>query len=334
MERVSKTTKSKGGGNYFASPTKLPMIPSGSKLLDLALGGGWARHRISNIVGDKSTGKTLLAIEACANFVHTVPKGRVRYRETESAFDVPYAKAIGFPVDKVDFGDPLDTVEDLYEDLNRICKGSRGEELVIIDSLDSLSDAEEISRDFSAGSYGGAKAKNMSKMFRMLRRAMSDAKVTLIIISQIRDKMNVVGYGKKTTRSGGRALDFYASQILNIAYMGRVTKTVSKIKRPSGIKISAFCEKNKIGLPLRTANFRIMFGYGIDDSYSCLEWLKEAGRLGQLGIKNIGDHMEKVNNMSNEDYHAEIKRIYDCVEHNWYDIERGFIPTRKKYIQA
>jgi predicted ATP-dependent serine protease len=53
------------GGNYFAHPkTKLKFIPSGCKLLDLALGGGWARGRVANIVGDKSTGKTLLCIEA------------------------------------------------------------------------------------------------------------------------------------------------------------------------------------------------------------------------------------------------------------------------------
>ena len=41
---------------------------SGAVLLDLVLGHGWPIGRIINIVGDRSSGKTLLAIEACANF--------------------------------------------------------------------------------------------------------------------------------------------------------------------------------------------------------------------------------------------------------------------------
>src|SRR4051812_44225583 len=76
------------GGSYFTKPiSDIEFIPSGCKLLDLSLGGGWARRRISNIVGDKSTGKTLLAIEASANFAQMLKKRCVvRYREVEDAF--------------------------------------------------------------------------------------------------------------------------------------------------------------------------------------------------------------------------------------------------------
>ena len=60
-----------GGGNYFSSPkTDIQFIPSGCKILDLALGGGgWARRRIANIIGNFSSGKSLLVIEASTNFV-------------------------------------------------------------------------------------------------------------------------------------------------------------------------------------------------------------------------------------------------------------------------
>lgn len=329
VDRVKPGKKKvSAGGNYFSAPKKdIPFIRTGSKLLDLALGGGWARYRIANIVGDKSTGKTLLAIEACANFHAALPKGRIRYRETESAFDNDYAKAIGMPVDKVDFGDPLDTVEDLFDDLKAICKGAKGEELVIVDSLDSLSDRDELERGFDEASYGGQKAKYMSKMFRMLRRDLASNKVTLIINSQIRDKMNA-GYGKKTTRSGGRALDFYATHIVDLGYTGRVMKTVSNIKRPAGIKVSAFVSKNKISIPFRGADFRIMFGYGIDDTISCLEWLKLAGRGKSIELKSVKEHTEKLRKMSDDDYANEVKRIHVAVETNWYDIERGFVPDR------
>jgi recombination protein RecA len=43
---------------------------------------------------------------------------------------------------------------------------------------------------------------------------MSDADVTLLIVSQVRDKIGAM-FGAKHTRTGGRALDFYASQVLD-----------------------------------------------------------------------------------------------------------------------
>ena len=118
-ERVKKKVKEEGG-LYFASPkTDIQFIHSGSKLLDLALGGGWAENRIANIVGDAASGKTLLAIEACTNFANKYSDGAIRYCETEAAFSEEYAAALGMPIERVDFGEPIVTVEELFED---ICK--------------------------------------------------------------------------------------------------------------------------------------------------------------------------------------------------------------------
>src|SRR5271166_4934530 len=108
-------------GNYFTAPkTNLEFIASGCKVFDCALGGGWPLGRISNIVGDKSSGKTLIAIEACANFSRQFPNGQIYYRESEAAFDTGYAQALGMPEEKVDFGDDeFITVEDLFEDMEK-----------------------------------------------------------------------------------------------------------------------------------------------------------------------------------------------------------------------
>jgi recombination protein RecA len=151
--RVNPETIS--GGLYF--PNKNPdiqFIPSGCTVLDLALGGGgWARRRISNIVGDRSTGKTLIAIEMAANFALSEPKGNIRYREAESAFDDKYAAALGFPVERVDRGEPIDTIDDLFEDMSKVIEGAKGPELYIVDSLDALSDRDEMERAIDKGSY-------------------------------------------------------------------------------------------------------------------------------------------------------------------------------------
>ena len=88
--------------DYFLDP-KVETFSSGCAILDMALGGGWAERRMINIVGDKSTGKTLLAIEACTQFLLKYPHGDIVYCEVEAAFDKGYAAALGMPVDRVRF---------------------------------------------------------------------------------------------------------------------------------------------------------------------------------------------------------------------------------------
>lgn len=301
-----------GGGSYFTNPkTHIPLFSTGCKTLDLALGGGWAESRIANVVGDKSTGKTLLCIEGATNFAIKYPRGKIRYRECEAAFDPQYAAALGMPVDRVDFGDPLDTVEDLFEDMQKVITKASQPELYIVDSLDALSDRAELERDMDKGTFGAQKAKNLSQLFRRLVRELSRKKVTVLIVSQVRSKIGI-SFGRDTTRSGGRALDFYASQVLFLAKLSTLVKTVQGQKRPSGIRLRAKVDKLKVGgFPFREAEFNIKFGYGIDDEEACETYLRKAK------VKFGED--------------ASMGKLHRMVEQHWMEIETSLLPKKKKY---
>lgn len=330
---MKRTKLEHTGGNYFTNPkTDIQFIKSGSTMLDCALGGGWAEGRIINVVGDKSTGKTLLAIEGAANFVAKHQKGKVKYRECEAAFDPKYAGALGMPIDRVDFGDPIETIEELFADLSAAVK-SKHPTLYIVDSLDALSDRGEMERDMEQGSYGAEKAKKLSQLFRRLVRQMSDANLTLMIISQVRSKIGI-GYGRNTTRSGGRALDFYASQVVYLQHKGTERKTRRGITRPVSLKIGAKIDKNKVGLPLREATFEIEFGYGIDDLGSCVSFLKEAKMLGEAGIPLKGSKAWVAETKADSDleFNKAVQRISQLAKREWYVIERGFVSKRRKYV--
>ena len=341
VERAKRRVN--GGGNYWSAPkTDVQFIPSGCRLLDLALGGGWAENRIANIVGDKSTGKTLLAIEACANFAmkYKKSKGNIRYRECEAAFSNDYAQAIGMPIERVDFGtDPIDTVEDLFEDLTKIIEGARGPELCIVDSLDALSDRGEMSRAIDAPTFGQGKPKMMSQLFRRLVRGMARKQVTLIIISQVRTAIGVT-FGDKTSRSGGRALDFYASQVPYLSYLGKVSQTIQNQERATAIKIRTRVKKNKVGPALRDAEFKIRFGFGIDDHEASINFMDSCGRLeDDLGItkhakQKLRPYYDGVDAMDNAAYQAELARVHAAVTRVWYEIEKQSLPTRVKYNHA
>jgi len=362
------------GPEYFLAE-KVATFGTGSAMLDRVLGGGWPINRIFNLVGDKSTGKTLLAMESIVHFLmHFGWDADVDYIECEAAFDKEYAAAISIPVDRVSFpndGIPerklkrhwIHTVEDVADHLDeRLSKKYTRPRLIIIDSLDSLSDRAEVQRMLkaakkalkkgtgkeddegkAAGSYGMGKQKFLSEMFRTRTVLLAEAGITLCIVSQLRDNINAM-FGEKHKRSGGRALDFYCTHIVWLAHIAQLSRTIDKVTLPYGVLIKANCKKNKISMPFRKCQFPIKFGYGIDDMISMVDWLKKVEYLHRAFSGDNGeelsetaaaakakDFLNSLDGMPQDEYDGYIKLFTEVVTEVWAEIERKFLPTRRKY---
>lgn len=339
-----KAAAAEEGGSYFTS-SKVKFISSGCTTLDCAV-GGWPLGRCVNIVGDKAVGKTLLAIEAAANFARQYPKGKIWYRESEAAFDVDYAASVGLPKDRVDFGPEgedthWDTVEDVFEDLQKCLSKARTQPgLYIVDSLDALSSREEMKRDINAGSFKLEKQKVLGELFRRHIRNVKKSQVCFMVISQVRDRIGVV-FGDKHTRTGGKALDFYASQIVWLSNLGPAYRKVNGMKRAVGVHIRARGKKNKVGVPFRECEFIVRGNYGIDDLYANAAWLYEVDRLDDVPgiaeesrVKSPKDFLEL----------AEQRSVYDqefadrwreplraAVLKYWPLVEKDYQPIMRKY---
>ena len=330
--------------SYFANveeKSNLQFVSSGCAVMDSSLGGGWVLGRVANIVGDRSSGKTLLAIEACANFHRTYPEGMIRYAESESAFDEKYAEALGMPIEAVDFGQDKEmrTVEDWYNDTVAFLDAREKDKrpgLYILDSFDALSDDAEMSREIDKGSFGANKAKKSGELFRKLIDRIEKLDVLLIVVSQIRDKLNVT-FGETKTRSGGKALDFYASHIVWLAEIGKIKKTMQGVDRIIGVNVKVNVKKNKVGLPFRQCAYPIIFGYGIDDLTANVEWLLEVGReellKDRLGMSKAG-YKVRINNLRDkggEEVREIRATLTKLVKQEWQKVEQGFLPKSRKY---
>lgn len=327
-------------GNSLFS--EVQFIPTGSTLLDLAIGGGWAVGRIANLVGDRSTGKTLLAIEAFANFSRKFPNGRMRYGEAEAAFDNTYAIGMGFPgnVSKPtdDEGDPLMLVEEYRDDILGFIKKDEGPSLYVLDSLDALSDEAEMKLlgkktedGEDKGSFGAAKAKKLSQMFRQSVREIERADCCHIVISQVRENIGVM-FGEKFTRSGGKALDFYASQIVWLAQVAQIKRTTKGQERVVGITVEANVKKLKVGNPYRRVKFDIIFGYGVDDEMSMLSWLGSSKVYSESDVKDLKNTLSTIRGRQDRKSLEELRveLIRDATK-LWREIESNLAPPMSKY---
>lgn len=319
-----------------------PFFSTGCVLLDCVLGGhGWAENRIVNIVGDFSSNKTGLVIEAMTNFAIKHRDGRIRYAESEHAFDPAFGQQLGLPLDRVEMvrdSAPLVTVEDWYADVVEFAEQCDKPSLYVLDSLDALTTASDRNKEFGKASYGGDKAKHVNELLRKVTGALENKSITLVIVSQIRDKMGVT-FGEQHTRTGGKGLDFYASQVLWLYKLKQIKRerTIKgkKVSRTIGINLKAKCKKNKVGPPLRECEMPMYFGYGVDDVETAITYLIETGHadaMEEIGLpKTVKAAKDATSGMSDEEYHQTRLALNKAVPVVWEEMEEMFNMARSKY---
>jgi recombination protein RecA len=109
--------------------------------------------------------------------------------------------------------------------------------------------------------------------------------VLLLFTNQEREKIGVV-YGSKNTTPGGRALRFYSSIRLELRVLG----SDKEKEIPVAIRVKAIAKKNKTAPPLRTANYTITFGHGIDNVAGLFDLALESNVIEKSGAwYNFGD---------------------------------------------
>lgn len=299
------------------------LLPSGSTLLNCALSdnykAGIGAGKVINIVGDSSAGKTLLALTMLAEIAHD-PKyndytlilddvEQANEFGLEGLFGKKTAKRVEAPVHSRD-GEPIysETVEQFFANIMRRIRA--GERFVyILDSLDALTDSSEHEQagdlvkqaddamkkaskdddddgppDISMpGTYGMAKSKLMSQILRTITAGLANSGSVLVIISQTRDAINARPGQETKRRAGGRALQFYCSNVVWLS----VVKTLKGGKKESqkiiGHRVSAKIKKNKLTGKERTISFDTYHSYGVDDLGSCIDFLSEQGVFKKKG---------------------------------------------------
>jgi recombination protein RecA len=267
----------------------IPVIPTGSISLDLALGvGGIPRGRVIEIFGPEASGKTTLTLSVIAQAQKQ--GGVAAFIDAEHAFDSTYAKKIGVNLDDLLISQP-DTGEQALEIAETLVR-SNAVDLVVIDSVAALTPKAEIEGDMG-DSHMGLQARLMSQALRKLTGTISKSKTCVIFINQIREKIGVM-FGNPETTTGGRALKFYSSVRLDL-------RRISYLKNGDdviGSRVRVRVVKNKVAPPFRETEVDFLHSEGISKEFDLIDTgvnlgvLQKSGAWVLMGEEKLGQGRE------------------------------------------
>lgn len=329
-------------------------VSSGSTLLNLALTDhpdcGWRKGRMANIIGDSSAGKTFFCLTsyAEAELDPSFDKYDFIFDDAEHAndFDMKklFGKAVAKRVHNPDNGKgeftPSDKIEDFSDNLLRLIN-SKVPFFYTLDSFDALTceadsdkmEEHRIAREKgnqTKGTYGMGKAKGASGILREVCGKIENSGSVLLIISQTRDNVDPMSPSKRT-RSGGRALKFYAAHEVWL-YLGKPIKSRDRI---IGTEVEINVSKNKITGKRRSVTVSIFYDYGIDDIGSMIDFLldeKEWTGGGKSAIDTKGfvkESMSRNKLIEHIEQNELEKKLQALASKVWNDIEDSLKLNRK-----
>lgn len=289
LNKQSKDQKVAFFLNEDEAPTNVDgWISTGCAMLDVAISnrpyGGLPVGRITEITGLEQSGKSLVSAHLLAE---TQKQGGVAVLiDTETAVSRDFLEAIGVDVSKLLYvsADSVEQIFDFTETIIEKVRETSKDKLVtiVVDSVAAASTTNELASDYKKDGYATDKAIIISKAMRKITNMIGRQKISLVFTNQLRQKMNAM-FGDPWTTSGGKALAFHASVRLRLKNMGQIKMKQGGQERTVGMKVRCQVVKNRMGPPLRAADFEIFFDRGIDNYGSWLKVMKENSLVKQSG---------------------------------------------------
>lgn len=257
--------KKSGKGSIFLTGKNVGLsIPRWSTAiedLDSLVGGGFPKGRIVEIYGAESSGKTSLIY-----WLMSLHKLGV-YIPIEGTYDEERAISLGVKpkqmiVYRAEYGE---------EALNAVVKFAKaGVPIIAIDSVPACQPKEDADK-FEKGAENEARiggvARLFSKMLHTIQRICEQSGTTLILVNQVRDKMNAMLFGEKEDTPGGRAIKFYSSIRIKVARRAWIeipnkNPAVSSNNEKVGLIMKAKVTKSKVSNPFGEAELPFFFDRG------------------------------------------------------------------------
>lgn len=267
LKQINSQLKTESGDPLVAKfgnkPRNVPTVSTGSLVLDSLLGGGFAVGRVIEVFGPEASGKTSIALTAAGN----VQKqgGTVAFIDLEHALDPYYAETLGVNMTDLIFAQPDYAEQALNLMLKLINSGMV--DMIVLDSVAALIPKAEFEGSLEDQTIGLV-ARILSRGLKQIAGAAAKRNVTVVFINQTRAAIG--GYspmGTPETTTGGKALQFYASQRVRVSG----SKQITEGKETIGKAVILNIKKNKIAPPFLKGETVLTFAQGINRAAELIE---------------------------------------------------------------
>lgn len=289
MSLCKKINAKEGEGSIYSlgnsKGLKIARWSSGLEDLDSIIGGGVPEGRIIEIFGPESSGKTSLGYHLMSlhDMALDIP--------IEGTFDAERARVFGnkpkqMIVYRARYGEQA---------MNKAVQFAQaGIPLIVIDSVPACKPREDIEKlmkmaktESENNERIGGVARLMHRYLPLLEEICESTGTTVILINQVRDKMDAMLFGEKTDTPGGRAPKFYSSiriQVARRAWIEIPNKDISNSAANKKVGIIMKCKvvKSKVSNPMGECEIPMFFDRGFvsfDDVASIRKELMKANRI-------------------------------------------------------
>lgn len=278
-------------------------ISTGSVILDGLVGKGLlVEGKINEIFGLEGCGKTTVCLMSCAE---ALKKGKsVLYIDSEQGFDVKYARALGIDPESENFTivrpSNFEQAVGLLQELeSAVSKGGVNIDVIIIDSIAMLKPKELLEKAGEQAAIG-LHARKIGELFNyLLSHWCIERRCAILATNQLRRAPSMggmfqakavqgtgIGAGAVNadlswTTTGGQQINYIFSIRVFMEHGSKIEvgnyadKTLKRI----GNYIKVNVVKNRLCEPYKKANLAVIYGKGIDDSYTLFDALKTSNNI-------------------------------------------------------
>ena len=271
--------------------TKYEAISTGSPKLDEAIGiGGIPMGRITQLAGQESSGKTMLALSCIREYLNKNPENTALFIDAEYTYDPAWAEKQGVDTSRVMVIKTNDA-KAIFEGLigkvkvnkatKKVSKAMKGIldhviegtdprfknlGIIVLDSIAVLNTPLVVAAEVGKANMAPI-PRFMSTELKKLTPVVAQANVAFIGINQVRVNLGQM-FGDPSTSPGGKALKHACSLMLNMAPVFSADSVLKgEDDERIGHTVRAKIQKNKVGAPFRQAEYQIKYEEGVVNTH-------------------------------------------------------------------
>ena len=273
----------------FLPGDKTLRLPCEILAINHHLGGGIKYSSIIELIGEESTGKTLLAM----NFVKVAQSlgGIGLWDDAEATFDPAWAKKHGVRLDRLELLPYENEVELVSDWIADMCIYWRNELqnnepiVLVVDSIAVLEAGAALdTAEMDTKAEMGRRSFKMGSLLRKRMKIFAKYGICVIFINQIRKKVGASQFEDPETTPMSQVMKYYASQRVGLYRGKRIKKGDSPKGKWVGNNIYFRTKKNKTSIPRDNIKAQVYFrddlgNFGYHKYYGFPEVLLERGIL-------------------------------------------------------